>query len=89
MPTCLTRSSVPEHAPALSPARTAPNQTRAHARAYKADRGLDRTPPLALNLAGAQVHRRSLCARRASGRPRPNHRRPATLVIPCPVRPSR
>jgi hypothetical protein len=39
--------------------RAAPSQTRAHARAraYKADRGLDRTPPLALNLVGAQVHR--------------------------------
>jgi hypothetical protein len=68
----------------------APSQTRAHARArtYKADRGLDRTPPLALNLTGAQDHRRSLCARRASGRPRTDHRRPATLAIPRPVRPS-
>jgi hypothetical protein len=35
-----------------------------------------------------KVHRRSLCARRASDRPRPNHRRPATLAIPRPVRPS-
>jgi hypothetical protein len=71
--------------------RAAPSQTRAHARAraYKADRGLDRMPPLALNLAGAQVHRRLLCARRASGRPRPDHRRPAILGIPRPVRPSR
>jgi hypothetical protein len=68
--------------------RATPSQTRAHARAYKADRGLDRTPPLALNLAGAQVHRRPPCARRASGRPRPDHRRPATLAIPRPVRPS-
>jgi hypothetical protein len=51
----------------------APSQTRAHARAYKADRGLDRTPPLALNLTGAQVHRRSLYAWRASGRSRPDH----------------
>jgi hypothetical protein len=68
----------------------APSQTSAHARAraYKADRGLDRMPPLALNLVGAQVHWRSLCARCASGRPRPDHRRPATLAIPCPVRPS-
>jgi hypothetical protein len=52
---------MPEHAPALSPTRAAPSQTRAHAharaRAYKADRGLDCTPPLALNLAGAQDHR--------------------------------
>jgi hypothetical protein len=71
--------------------RAAPSQTHAHARAraYKANRGLDHTPPLALNLAGAQVHRRSLYARRASGRPRTDHRRPATLAIPRPVRPSR
>jgi hypothetical protein len=71
--------------------RAALSQTRAHARAraYKADRGIDRMPPLALNLARAQVHRLLLCARRASGRPRPDHRRPATLAIPRPVRPSR
>jgi hypothetical protein len=72
--------------------RAAPSQTRAHARAraraYKAGRGLDRTPSLALNLAGVQDHRRSLCARCASCCPRPNHRRPATLAIPRPVRPS-
>jgi hypothetical protein len=69
--------------------RAFPSQNRAHTRAcaYKADRGLDRTPPLALNLAGAQVHRRSLYARRASGRPRPDHRRPATLAIPRPSDP--
>jgi hypothetical protein len=30
-----------------------------------------------------------LCARCASGHPRTNHRRPAILAIPCPVRPSR
>jgi hypothetical protein len=82
--------ATPEHAPVLGPAHVAPRQARprAHARsrAYKADLGLDRTPPLALNPAGAQVHRRSLCAWRASGRPRPNHRRPATLAIPYPIR---
>jgi hypothetical protein len=42
------------------------SQTRAHSRAYKADRGLDRTPSLTLNLTRAQVHRRLLCARRAA-----------------------
>jgi hypothetical protein len=88
--------ATPEHAPTLGPARAAPHQARPHARArarararaYKADQGLDRTPPLALNLDGAQDHRRSLCARCASGRPRPDHRRPATLAIPRPVQPS-
>jgi hypothetical protein len=71
--------------------RVAPGRTRAHARAraYKANRGFDRTPSLTLNLAGAQVHRRLLCSRRASGHPKTDHRRPATLAIPRPVRPSR
>jgi hypothetical protein len=42
---------MPEHAPVLGPARAAPRDARprAHARAYKADQGLDRTPPLALS----------------------------------------
>jgi hypothetical protein len=88
--TCSTRPGNARARPDARPRahRAAPSQTRAHAhaRAYKADRGLDRTLPLALNLAGAQVYRRSLCARRASGRPRPDHRRPATLAIPRPVR---
>jgi hypothetical protein len=79
--------ATPKHALALGPTRAAPSQTHAHtrARAYKADRGLDRTPPLALNLAGAQDHWRSLCASRANGRSRPDHRIPATLAISRPV----
>jgi hypothetical protein len=89
--TCSTRPGNARARPSARPRvhRTAPSQARAHARAYKADRGLDRTPLLALNLAGAQVHRRSLYARCASGRLRPDHRRPATLAIPRPVQPSR
>jgi hypothetical protein len=67
----------------------APSQTRAPARTYKASRGFDRTPPLALNLAGALVHRRLLCARHASGHPRTHCCRPAIIAIPRPVRPSR
>jgi hypothetical protein len=82
--TCSTHPGNARARPRARP-RAAPSQTRAHARAYKANRGLNRTPPLALNLAGAQDHRRSLCARRASGRPRTDHRRPATLAIPRPV----
>jgi hypothetical protein len=54
------------------PRRSVPRAPRnagpcAHARAYKADQGLDRTPSLALSPAQAQVHRSSLCAWRASG----------------------
>jgi hypothetical protein len=90
-PTCSTRPGIARARPGARPRahRAAPSRTRARARAYKADRGLDCTPPLALNLSGAQVHRRLLCARRASGRPRTDHRRPATLAIHRPVRPSR
>jgi hypothetical protein len=69
--------------------RAAPSQTRAPACAYKASRGFNRTPPLALNRIGVPDHRCLLCARRASGRPRPDHHRPANRAIPRPVRPSR
>jgi hypothetical protein len=78
-----------EHAPVLDPAHAAPRNARprayARARAYKGDQGLDRTPPLALSLAQAQVHRSSLCARRASGRSSPDHHRPATLALLHPI----
>jgi hypothetical protein len=73
--------ATPEHAPMLgpAPARTAPCQP--HARDYKANPGLDRTPPLAPNPARARVHRHSPCARRASGRSSPGHRGPATPAL--------
>jgi hypothetical protein len=69
----------------------APSQTcaPAHARAYKASQGFNHMPPLALDLAGAQDHRRLPCTQRASGRPSTHHRRPANRAIPSPVRPSR
>jgi hypothetical protein len=71
--------------------RAAPSQSRAptHARAYKASQGFNRTPPLALNPAGAQDHRRFPCTWRASGRPSTHHHRTANRAIPSPVRPSR
>jgi hypothetical protein len=60
---------------------------RAHtyARAYKADRGFDRTPSLALRPAQMQVHQSSLCAWRASGRSSPDHHGLATLAHLHPV----
>jgi hypothetical protein len=71
--------------------RVVTSRTRApaHALAYKASQGFNCMPPLALDLAGAQDHRRLPCTRRASGHPRTHHRRPANRAIPCPVRPSR
>jgi hypothetical protein len=71
--------------------RAAPSQTRAptRARAYKASQCFNRTPPLALDLAGAQDHQCLPCTRRASGRPSTHHRRPANQAIPSLVRPSR
>jgi hypothetical protein len=69
--------------------RAAPSQSRAPARTYKASQGFNRMPPLALDLARAQDHRRLPCTRRASGRPSTKHRRPANRAIPSPIQPSR
>jgi hypothetical protein len=89
--TCSTRPDLARARPAPDPARPAPCQARAtaRARAYKASRGFNITPSLALDLAGAQDHRRLPCTRRASGRPSTHHRRPANRTIPCAVRPLR
>jgi hypothetical protein len=89
--TCSTRPGIARACPGAWPHAhcAAPSRTRARARAYKASRGFDRTPPLALNLVGAPVHQRLLCARRASGHTRTHRSRPAILAIPRPVRPSR
>jgi hypothetical protein len=83
------RQSTPDARPRAP--RAAPSQARATARvrAYKASQGFNHTPPLALNLAGAQDHRRLPCTRRVSGRPRTHHRRSANRAIPSPVRPTR
>jgi hypothetical protein len=67
--------------------RSAPRQPRAHAcararaRTYKANLGLDRTPPLTPDPARAPVHRRSLYTRRASGPLSPGHRGSATPAL--------
>jgi hypothetical protein len=80
----------PEHARPRAP-RAVPSQARTTActHAYKASRCFNRTSPLALDLAGAQDHRRFPCSRRASGRPSTHHRRPANWALPSPVRPLR
>jgi hypothetical protein len=60
--TCSTRSELARARPTRAPACPASRQGRvgavAHARAYKAPRDFDRTPPHALDLIGAQNHRR-------------------------------
>jgi hypothetical protein len=93
MATCSTRPGIARARPGARPRthRVVPSQTRAptRAHAYKASRGFNRMPPLALNLTGAPDHQRLLCAQRASGRPRPDHRRPAKQAIPRTIRPSR
>jgi hypothetical protein len=87
--TCSTRPGIARTRPGAQPRahHAAPRQARApaHACAYKASQGFNRTPPLALNLTGAPHHRRLLYARRASGHPRTHCRRPAILAIPHPV----
>jgi hypothetical protein len=91
--TCSTRPERARACPAPDPARPAPRQATlvslARARAYKASRRFSRTPPRALNLTGARDRRSLLCTRRASGRPIPRHRRPASRAIPNPVQPSK
>jgi hypothetical protein len=52
------RQSTPEARPACPASRQSPAGAMALARAYKAPRDFDRTPPHALHLTGAQNHRR-------------------------------
>jgi hypothetical protein len=79
--------NAPEHAQRPTP--RAPRRSMpvspARARSYKASQGVSRTPPRALDLTGAQDHRRLPRTRRANGRPIPRHRRPASAAIPIPV----
>jgi hypothetical protein len=59
--TCSTRSELarahPTRAPVCPVSRQSRAGTIAHARAYKAARDVDRTPPRALDLTGAPDHR--------------------------------
>jgi hypothetical protein len=91
--TCSTRPELARARPAPDPARPASHQAEARAiactRAYKASQGFNHTPPLALDLARAQDHRRLPGAQRASSRPSTHHRSLANRAIPSPVRPLR
>jgi hypothetical protein len=58
------------------------------ARAYKTPRDLDRTPPHALDLTGAQTHRRLPVHGVPAAARSPCHRRPANIPLPSPVQPS-
>jgi hypothetical protein len=57
----------------------------ARARAYKAPRDLDRTPPHGLDLTGAQPRRRLPVHSVSAAARSPCHRRPANRTLPNPV----
>jgi hypothetical protein len=90
--TCSTCSERARARPTPDPTRSAPRRAApvspACARAYKAHRSFNRTPPRALHLTGARDHRRLPCKRRARGHPIPYHRRPACRALPSHARPS-
>jgi hypothetical protein len=90
--TCSTRSERARARPAPDPARPVPRRTApvspARARAYKAHRSVNRTPPCALHLTVARDHRCLPCKRRARGHPIPRHRRPTSRALPIHARPS-
>ena len=60
----------------------------ARARAYKAPRDFNCTPPHALDLTGAQTHRRLPVHGVSTVAQSPCHRRPAYRTLPSPVQPS-
>jgi hypothetical protein len=81
--------SSPEHARARPASCQRQAGAMARARAYKTPRDLDRTPPHALNLAGAQTHRRLPVHSVSAAARSPCHRRPANRTLPSPVQPSK
>jgi hypothetical protein len=86
-----TRSECARARPAPDPACPTPRRaalvSSARARAYKAHRSFNRTPPRALHLTGARDHRRLPYKRCAHGYPIPCHRRPACRALPSHARP--
>jgi hypothetical protein len=79
------RQSTPDACPA---SRQSPAGAMALARAYKAPRDFDRTPPHALDLTRAQNHRRLPVHGVPAAARSPCHCRPANRTLPNPVRPS-
>jgi hypothetical protein len=82
------RQSTPDACPACPSSRQSPAGAMVRASAYKAPRDLDRTPPHALDLTGAQTHRRLPVHGVFAAARSPCHRRPANRTIPNPVQPS-
>jgi hypothetical protein len=89
--TCSTRSELAKarpRAPACPASRQSQAGAMARARAYKAPRDLDCTPPHALDLAGAQTHRRLPMHGVSAAARSPCHRRPDSRPLPSPIQPS-
>jgi hypothetical protein len=99
--TCSTRSELARARPTCAPACPASRQSQAgamaRARAYKAPRDFDRTPPHALDLTGAQNHwrlpvhgvpaaTRSPCHRRSANRALTSHARPSEKTMHTSVK---
>jgi hypothetical protein len=82
------RQSTPDARPACLASRQRPAGAMARARIYKAPRDLDRTPPHALDLTGAQTHRRLPVHGLPAAARSPRHRRPASRTLPNPVQSS-
>ena len=83
-----TRQSTTDARHACPASRQRPASAMARARAYKAPRDLDRTPPHALDLTRAQNHRRLPVHGVPAAARSPCHRRPANRTLPNPVQPS-
>ena len=90
--TCSTRYELARARTTCAPACPASCQSQAgamaRARAYKAPRDFDRTPPHALDLTGAQNHRRLPVHGVPAAARSPRHCRPANRTLPNPVQPS-
>jgi hypothetical protein len=82
------RQITPDARPACPASRQSQVGAMARARAYKAPRNFDRTPPHVLDLTGAQNHRRLPMHGVPAAARSTRHRRPASRTLPNPVQPS-